>query len=239
MPTSVRQRSGILPQEVTLPIYPKIEHITRYALFFILAFTLYTLHFIPYTLYPTLYTLHSTQCTFPLLLRFPSFVPTQILPCQKPRTNQRRTKERPKNSESGNVRFIKIGISFTSLIPSLILPTDDRENSERGAHQLPTTPKCHFLRLLPNLVVFIPEKVVSIPKKVDSIPNKASSFWSILYGSARKILPPLHLTLYTLHQKNCYKKTFFLAHLVKKVYLCTKLPFYVLYRIKTNEYYAI
>ena len=42
MPTSVRQRSGILPQEVILPIYPKIEHITRYALFFILALVSFT-----------------------------------------------------------------------------------------------------------------------------------------------------------------------------------------------------
>ena len=47
-----------------------------------------------------------------------------------------RTKERPKNSETENVRFIKIDVSFSSLIPYLIPPTDDRENTERRAHQL-------------------------------------------------------------------------------------------------------
>ena len=33
--------------------------------------------------------------------------------------------------------FIKIAVSFTSLIPCLILPTDDREKTERTPHQLP------------------------------------------------------------------------------------------------------
>ena len=45
-----------------------------------------------------------------------------------------RTKERPKNSETKKVRFIKIDVSFSSLIPCLILPTDDRENSERAPY---------------------------------------------------------------------------------------------------------
>ena len=56
------------------------------------------------------------------------------------------TKDEPKNAEIENVRFIKIAVSFTSLIPCLILPTDDRENSERRAHQLPTIQKCYLLR---------------------------------------------------------------------------------------------
>ena len=42
-----------------------------------------------------------------LLLRFYALVPYIYAPCKRPRKNQRRTKERPKNSESGNVRFIK------------------------------------------------------------------------------------------------------------------------------------
>ena len=68
-------------------------------------------------------------------------------------------------------RFIKIAVSFTSLIPCLILPTDDREKTERTPTQLPVTKKCFFLRLLPNKVVLIPEKVDSHPEKVDSCPN--------------------------------------------------------------------
>ena len=52
-----------------------------------------------------------------------------------------RTKERPKNAKSQNVRFIKIDVSFSSLVPCLIPPTDDRENTERRAYQLPVTKK--------------------------------------------------------------------------------------------------
>ena len=52
-----------------------------------------------------------------------------------------RTNELPKKSESKKVHFIKIVILFTSLIPCLIPPTDDRENTERRAHQLPVTQK--------------------------------------------------------------------------------------------------
>ena len=58
-----------------------------------------------------------------------------------------RTKDEPKNAEIENVRFIKIAVSFTSLIPCVILPTDDREKTERRAHQLPTIQKSFFLRL--------------------------------------------------------------------------------------------
>ena len=43
------------------------------------------------------------------------------------------------------VRFVKIAVSFTSLIPSLILPTDDRETTERTPTQLPTYKKCYLL----------------------------------------------------------------------------------------------
>ena len=85
--------------------------------------------------------------------------------------NQRQTKERPKNYKSQKVRFIKIALSFTSLIPSPISPTDDRENSERTPTQLPAHKKCCFLRLLPNKVVLIPKKVDSFPKTVDYIPE--------------------------------------------------------------------
>ena len=38
-----------------------------------------------------------------------------------------------KNPNLRNVHFIKIAVSFPSLIPCLIPPTDDRENTERRA----------------------------------------------------------------------------------------------------------
>ena len=86
--------------------------------------------------------------------------------------NQRRTKERPKNAKSQNVRFIKIAVSFTSLIPTLVPPTDDRETTERTPTGDLMTKKALFLRLSPKKVDLIPEKVVSPPKTVDPFPEK-------------------------------------------------------------------
>ena len=43
--------------------------------------------------------------------------------------------------------FIKIAVSFTSLIPCLILPTDDRETTERTPTELLNYKKCYLLRL--------------------------------------------------------------------------------------------
>ena len=100
--------------------------------------------------------------------------------------DQGETKEEPRNDQRNNrsstceirtpnhqkVLFIKIAVSFTSLIPSPILPTDDREKSDRTPTQLPTTKNCNFLRLRPSKVVLIPKKVDSHPKKVDSVPEK-------------------------------------------------------------------
>ena len=85
--------------------------------------------------------------------------------------NQRRTKDEPKNSKIENVLFIKIAVLFPSLIPCLIPPSDDRENSERRATELPAIKKCYFLRLRLYKVVLIPKKVVPLPKKVDSFPE--------------------------------------------------------------------
>ena len=110
-----------------------------------------------------------------------------------------RTKERPKNSETKKVRFIKIAPSFTSLIPCLIPPRGLRETTERTPTQLPAHKKCCFLRLLPK-------KVICIPKKVDSFPEKVYSF-------------PETVDLSVFKQKTP-KKAIFLAHLEKKVYLC-------------------
>ena len=79
--------------------------------------------------------------------------------------NQGRTKERPKNSKLEKVLFIKIGISFAFLIPTLILPRELRETTEGTPKEDHMTKKALFLRLSPK-------KVVSIPKKVDSFPEK-------------------------------------------------------------------
>ena len=42
--------------------------------------------------------------------------------------------------------FLKTPISFTSLIPSPILPTDEREKTDRKTAQLSVTKKCCLLR---------------------------------------------------------------------------------------------
>ena len=68
--------------------------------------------------------------------------------------------------------FVKIALSFTSLIPCLKTPSDDRENTEKTPTQLPASKKALFLRLSPKKVDLIPEKVVSPPKKVDEFPEK-------------------------------------------------------------------
>jgi hypothetical protein len=84
--------------------------------------------------------------------------------------NQGRTKDEPKNAEIENVRFIKIAVSFTSLIPCLILPTDDREKTERRAKRyraLVAKNSALFLRFIPKKVASHPKKVASHPKKVD------------------------------------------------------------------------
>ena len=85
--------------------------------------------------------------------------------------NQGRTNDEPKNSQTENVRFIKIAVLFTSLIPSLTPPTDNRENSDRTPKEDLMTKKALFLRLSPKKVDLIPEIVDLIPKKVDYFPE--------------------------------------------------------------------
>ena len=130
------------------------------------------------------------------------------LPYQSRVKDQGRTKERPKNSQTEKVRFINIAVLYTSLIPCLILPTDDRENSDRTPTQLPAHKKCCFLRLLPNKVVLIPKKVDSFPKTVDYIPKIVA-------------YPP---------NKKSPQHCIFLAHLKIIHYLCSR----TLYAIKRN-----
>ena len=65
--------------------------------------------------------------------------------------DQRRTKDEARNDQRTpklkKSTFIKIAVSFTSLIPSLKTPTDDREMTERTPTEGPTTKKYQFLRL--------------------------------------------------------------------------------------------
>ena len=82
--------------------------------------------------------------------------------------------------------FIKIAVSFTSLIPCLVLPRELRETTEGTPKEDHMTKKALFLRLSPKKVALIPEKVISLPKKVDSFPETVD-----LYSS------PLHLIPYT------------------------------------------
>ena len=63
-----------------------------------------------------------------------------------------RTKDEPKNPKIQKVLFVKVAVSFTSLIPCLIPPTDDRENTERRAkfyRALAAKNSALFLRLAP------------------------------------------------------------------------------------------
>ena len=66
----------------------------------------------------------------------------------EPRKDQERTNELPKKSESKKVHFIKIAILFTSLIPFLLPPRDEREMTEGTPQQLRSSKKCVFLILL-------------------------------------------------------------------------------------------
>ena len=108
----------------------------------------------------------SFPCPFPVF----TLSKTKDEPRMNLRNNRSSTREirTPKQEKSS---FIKIAISFTSLIPSPIPPTDDRENTDSTPTQLPAHKKCCFLRLLPNKVVLIPKKVDSFPKTVDYIPK--------------------------------------------------------------------
>ena len=88
------------------------------------------------------------------------------------------------------MRFIKITISFTSLIPYLILPRELRETTERTPSQLPVTKKCFFLRLLLNQVVLIPKKVDSFPEIVYlSVPKKNALKCDFSCTSANFVVP--------------------------------------------------
>ena len=63
--------------------------------------------------------------------------------------DQGETKDEPRNDQrtlkQKKTLFIKILLSLTSLIPFLLPPRDDRENTEGTPHQLPVTKRCCLL----------------------------------------------------------------------------------------------
>ena len=65
--------------------------------------------------------------------------------------DQGETKEEPRNDQRTpnhqKVLFIKIAVSFTSLLPCPILPRELRLTTEKTPTQLPASPKALFLRL--------------------------------------------------------------------------------------------
>ena len=89
-----------------------------------------------------------TTCAHYLFLRFLPVVPSLSPSGKRPRKNQGQTKEQPKNSETQKSTFVKIAVSFPSLIPFPIPPRELRPTTERRATQLLAYKKCFFLRLL-------------------------------------------------------------------------------------------
>ena len=142
-----------------------------------------------------------------LLLRFPSLVLSLSLSGKRPRTNQGRTKEWPKNSKTQKSTFVKISVSFTSLVPCLIPPIDDRETTERTTAQLLVYKKCYLLRLPPKKVDFIPKKVVPIPKKVDRIPKMWNSVSQIGLESWWNMHWLVLITIFAQHAISCIYPT--------------------------------
>ena len=103
--------------------------------------------------------------------------------------NQGRTKEEPRNDQrtpkQEKSSFIKIAVSFPSLIPCLILPREERETTDRTPTQLPAHKKCYLLRLLPKKVVPFPKKVDSYPKTIDYFPKNFYSIPKKIYSLLR------------------------------------------------------
>ena len=114
-----------------------------------------------------------------------------------------KTKDEPRTNLRMPNHKICVLLRLTSFFPLLYIASAHRPTSERRPRELrvnsPPTKSAICYDWLPKKVSSAPEKVVSLPKKVDSFPETVD-----LYSS------PLHLTLYTLHQKNRTKMRFFL-----------------------------
>lgn len=108
-----------------------------------------------------------------------------FLPCSLSVSNQGRTKDEARNNQRTpkhqKVLFIKMAVSFTTLIPCLVFtertPKDDRRKTERTPRQQ----KVLFLKMGSNKVVPIPKKVapkydfyLHVCKKVVPLQRKLS-----------------------------------------------------------------
>ena len=98
--------------------------------------------------------------------------------------DQRRTKDKPRNDlrtpNHQKVLFLKIAVSFPSLILCLSSPTDDRENSDSTPRlQKVTFVKIGFPRRLPPFL----KKLSSFPKNVDSFPKNVSLLCLLANGA--------------------------------------------------------
>ena len=92
--------------------------------------------------------------------------------------------------------FLKIPISFTSLIPSPILPRDEREKTERTTAQLPANKKCCLLifaiaigcLVLADFPASFPPFSFLSAVMLCGHPETLVAFWGALCASAREIL---------------------------------------------------
>ena len=126
-----------------------------------------------------------------------------------PNHYQGRTKQRPKNPKIQKLRFLKIAISFPSLIPCLIPPRDDRAKSDTT----PCLQKVLFLKIafLKRLTLLL-KRLSPFLKKLTYIPKKF----------------PLFLKKCTFPQKKCI----FLYILTS----FSSLPYYLCSRFRKNTF---
>ena len=127
--------------------------------------------------------------------------------------------------------FLRFSFSFTSLIPCLLPPREEREKTERTTAQLPANKKCCLLIFAiaigclvladfpaSSLPVTLVHPVLPFPFLLAvllcGVPKTLVAFWGALCASAReKSLYPL---------KKSHQNAIFLAFLQKLLYLCTR-----------------
>jgi hypothetical protein len=118
--------------------------------------------------------------------------------------DQGRTKDEPRNNlrtpNHQKSTFVKITVSFTSLIPSLKTTTDDRETTERTPTQLPANKKCCLLifaiaigcLVLADFPASFPPFSFLLAVLLCGVPETLVAFWDALCGSAREKSLPLY-----------------------------------------------
>ena len=73
------------------------------------------------------------------------------------------------------VRFLKIAVSFISLIPSPISPTEHRQTTERTPTHLPALQKCYLLRFATTIGCLVlavpPARILATASCLSILPN--------------------------------------------------------------------